>query len=274
MGVIDGDDGLLADEVGEWAKEKHSYLMRYLDISRAARKKFVGNGKAGAVYFDLFCGTGRSRIRDTNQWIDGGAVAAWKISNAGGVPFTNIFISDWDEDRLRACEARLQKLGAPVKAIHAKAVNSVRDMVQAANPYALHFAFVDPYNLEALDFQIIRALSSLKRIDLLIHVSAMDLQRNLGVNLTNDNSAFDAFAPGWREQVDLNGSQQEVRRRVVEYWREMVAGLGIWPSTNQRLITGEKHQPLYWLLLAARHELAHKFWETASNPEGQKSLFS
>lgn len=273
MGVIEGDDGLLADEVGAWAKEKHSYLVRYLDISRAARKKFVGDGKAGAVYFDLFCGTGRSRIRNTKEWIDGGAVAAWKISSEGGVPFTSIYISDLDEGKLRACEARLRKLGAPVHAIHGKAVDAVHGMLKTANPYALHFAFIDPYNLETLDFQIIDALSSLKRIDLLIHLSAMDLQRNLGVNLTNDNSAFDTFAPGWREQVDLNGSQQEIRRRVVEYWREKVAALGVWPSTHQKLITGEKSQPLYWLLLAARHELAHKFWETASNPEGQKSLF-
>ena len=67
--------------------------------------------------------------------------------------------------------------------------------------------------------------------------------------------------------------QPEVRRRVVEYWREQVANLGVWPSIDQRLITGEKNQPLYWLLIAARHELAHKFWETAANIEGQGKLF-
>jgi hypothetical protein len=39
--LIDGDDGLPADEVGIWAKEKHSYLRRYLDISRATRKKWA-----------------------------------------------------------------------------------------------------------------------------------------------------------------------------------------------------------------------------------------
>ena len=36
-----------------------------------------------------------------------------------------------------------------------------------------------------------------------------------------------------------------------------------------RLLKGGKNQPLYWLLLAAKHELAHKFWATASNVEGQ-----
>lgn len=273
MGLITGDDGLPADEVGVWAKEKHTYLKRYLDISRAARKKYIGDRKGGAIYFDLFCGTGRSRIRGTEEWIDGGVVAAWKTSREGGVPFSDIYISDLDEERLNACADRLHKLGAPVHPLHASAADAAEKMVSAVSGYALHFAFVDPYNLEALDFSVIEVLSRLKRIDLLIHLSAMDLQRNLSINLAAEESAFDAFAPGWRGRVSLSGTQAEIRRRVIEYWRELVANLGVWPSTDQRLITGEKNQPLYWLLLAARHELAHKFWETAANVEGQGKLF-
>lgn len=80
MGLIVGDDGLPADEVGIWAKDKHKYLTRYLDISRATRRKYIGERKGGAVYFDLFCGTGRSKVRDTGEWIDGGVVAAWRTS--------------------------------------------------------------------------------------------------------------------------------------------------------------------------------------------------
>ena len=273
MGLINGDDGLIADEVGFWTKEKHSYLKRYLDISRATRKKFIGDRKGGAVYFDVFCGTGRSQIRGSGEWIDGGAVAAWKTSLEGGAPFSDIYISDLDHARLDACSTRLRKLGAPVHPIHASAADAAETMVSAVSGYALHFAFVDPYNLEALDFRVIQAMSRLKRIDLVIHLSAMDLQRNLAINLATDDSAFDAFAPDWRDNVNTTGSQLEVRRRVVEYWRELVAKLGVWPSIDQRLITGKKRQPLYWLLLAARHDLAHKFWETAANVEGQGKLF-
>jgi three-Cys-motif partner protein len=273
VGLIDGDDGLIADEVGLWAKEKHGYLKRYLDISRATRSKFIGERKGGAVYFDVFCGTGRSRIRGTEEWIDGGVVAAWKTSLEGGAPFSDVFISDLDEARLNACASRLSRLGAPVHPIHASAADAADRMVAAVSGYGLHFAFVDPYNLETLDFRVIQTLSRLNRIDLLIHLSAMDLQRNLVINLAADNSAFDAFAPGWRDKVDTTGSQLEVRRRMVEYWRGLVAKLGVWPSTNQRLVTGERKQPLYWLLLAAKHDLAHKFWETAANVEGQGTLF-
>ena len=67
--LIDGDDGLPAEEVGVWAKEKHDYLCRYIDISRSTRAKYLGPGKAGATYIDLFCGPGRCKVRDSGEWI-------------------------------------------------------------------------------------------------------------------------------------------------------------------------------------------------------------
>ena len=51
------------------------------------------------------------------------------------------------------------------------------------------------------------------------------------------------------------------------------AKLGVWPSIEMKLITGEKNQRLYWLLLAAKHDLAHSFWEVAANAQGQGKLF-
>lgn len=269
--LIDGDDGLPAEEVGVWAKEKHDYLCRYIDISRGARVKYLGSGpgKAGATFIDLFCGPGRCKVRDTGEWIDGGVVAAWKKSQEGGAPFTQIFIGDLDTQRLEAAATRLRQLGAPVVEIDGAAVSAVQQVIARLNAHGLHFAFLDPFNLEALDFSIINALSKLKRIDMLVHVNQMDLQRNLVSNATAEESAFDTFAPGWRNKVNIVRGQQEIRQSVFQYWRDQVASLGVWPSADMKLITGSKNQPLYWLLLAAKHDLAHKFWATASNVEGQ-----
>lgn len=275
------DDGLIAEIVGLWAKDKHEHLCRYIDISRAARKRFVHSYRsktplgttAGAAYIDLFCGSGRALIRGTHEWIDGGAVAAWKMSVKGLAPFSEIFISDTDEEKLKACESRLQALGTTVRAFVLPAVEAAQVAAQQLNPYGLHFAFIDPFGLEGLDFRIIDSLSALKRIDLLIHLSAMDLQRNLKFNLDGEQSAFDKFAPGWRDMVDTEGTQSAVRQRVVEFWRQKITSLQMWPSTEHKLITGQQGQPLYWLLLAAKHPLAHSLWETASNPQGQDKLF-
>ncbi len=270
--LIDGDDDLPADEVGVWAKEKHDYLCRYIDISRSARAKYLGPGKAGATYIDLFCGPGRCRVRDTGEWIDGSVIAAWKKSQEGGAPFTQVFIGDLDTQRRGAAAARLRQLGAPVVEIDGAAVSAVQQVIAQLNSYGLHFAFLDPFNLEALDFGIIEFLSKLKRIDMLVHVNQMDLQRNLVSNATSEESAFDTFAPGWRNKVNVMRGQQEIRQSVFQYWRDQVASLGVWPSADMKLITGSKNQPLYWLLLASKHDLAHKFWATASNVEGQGKL--
>lgn len=270
--LIDGDDNLPAEEVGAWAKEKHNYLCRYLDISRAARAKFIGNGKAGATYIDLFCGPGRCRVRDTGEWIDGGVVAAWKKSREGGAPFSQIYIGDLDIQRREAASSRLRALGAPVVELRGAALHSVHEVVTRLNPFGLHFAFLDPFDLASLNFEIIVALSRLKHVDILVHISQMDLQRNAVTYAKAEESALDSFAPGWREKVAVGQSQRALRDQLFKYWRDKVAGLGVWPSTEMKLLTGGSNQPLYWLLLAAKHPLPHKFWAAASNVEGQGKL--
>lgn len=271
--LIDKSDGLPASEVGEWTKEKHEFLRRYLDMSRTTRKKFLDGRSRSATFIDLFCGPGRSRIKETGEWIDGSAITAWKKSQSGGAPFSEIYIADIDDANRIATEKRLKRLGAPVRPVIGSAVQAVTQVTKSVNPYGLHFAFVDPFSLGSLDFRIIQSLSSLTRIDMLILLSKMDLQRNLWQNLNSEESAFDLFAPGWRTSVDRNRSQQEMRRLVVEYWRDLVANLGIWPSTDMTLISGKGNQPLYWLLLAAKHDLAHKFWSLAVDTDPQTDMF-
>ena len=196
------------------------------------------------------------------------------MSCKGGAPFTQVYIGDSDDARRRAAAVRLQKLGAPVIELEGAAVDSAQRALRSVNRYGLHLAFLDPYSLATLDFSIIKTLAALKRIDMMVHVSRMDLQRNLVTNALAEQSAFDVFAPGWRDRVSLLQNQQALRQQVFEYWRDLVAGLGVWPSEDVRLITGGSNQPLYWLLLAAKHELAHEFWKSASNVEGQGDLFS
>jgi three-Cys-motif partner protein len=270
--LIDGDDGLPTEEVGIWAKEKHDRLRRYLDISRGTRKKWLGPGKAGTTFIDLFCGPGRARVKETGEWIEGSAVAAWNISQKGGAPFSDIYVADINNDRRAATVERLTRLRAPVRELAGSAVDAAAELARTINPYGLHFAFIDPFSLGALDFKIIQSFSTLKRMDMLIHISKMDHQRNLDINLQSDESALDRFVPGWRERIDGNHSQQEIRRQIVEYWQELVRGTGKRPSTDWNLIKGSRGQHLYWLLLVAEHDLAHKFWNVATD-DGQGSLF-
>lgn len=239
--LIDPEDGLPADKVHQWTKKKHQYLERYVDISRAARGKYLGPGKSGATFIDLFCGVGRARIVETREWIDGSAVVAWKTSVRGSAPFSEVYVSDIDDERRTTCAERLKKLGAPVRELPGNAVDAAQAFARSVNPYGLHCAFIDPYSLGALDFGIIQALSQLRRIDMMIHVSAMDLQRNLDANIGGDDEAFDRFAPGWRERVDLRQAQEATRASVVDHWRTLVSANNVQASTRMELITGSRN---------------------------------
>lgn len=270
--LIDGDDGLPVEEVGPWAKDKITSLCRYISISRGVRGKWIGPGKAGATYIDLFCGPGRAKIRRTGEFIEGSCVAAWNESVRAKTPFTSVYIADADSERLALAKERLDRLGAPVEAFLGDAATTAKTIRAKLDQYGLHFAFIDPYNLGAFDFSVVDTLSKRKRIDMLVHISKMDLQRNTWLNVQAQESAFDRFVPGWRSVVDLNQPFTAIRRAVFDLWKTKVAALGMAASTDMQLITGGRGQHLYWLTLAARHELALAFWKTATD-SGQGELF-
>ena len=172
------DDGLPLDEVGSWAKEKHERLRKYVDISRAVRRKFL-NRSGCATYIDLFCGSGRCFLRDTTEKIDGSPLVAFKSARDGGEPFSEIHIADLEEQKVAVAAKRIADAGGTAATNVGKAEDIAPQNVSRLNPYGLHFAFLDPYNLDALPFSVIEAFGRLKHIDMLIHVSALDLQRNL-----------------------------------------------------------------------------------------------
>src|SRR5580704_8850185 len=105
-----GDDGLVVEKVGAWAKTKHKLLTDYVQASGGARSHY--NMRSGAAYIDVFCGPGRLLVRDTGEYIDGSPVAAYKQGLASPAPFASIEISDWDKELLGAADLRLRAQSA------------------------------------------------------------------------------------------------------------------------------------------------------------------
>jgi three-Cys-motif partner protein len=267
-----GDDGLPLDEVGPWAKEKHERLGKYVDICRAVRRKFVQRGNA-ATYIDLYCGSGRAKIRDTGEVIDGSPLVAFKAARDGGVPFSEFYVADADEQKCRATRERLSRVGGrPVVEI-GPAEQTVTRVAERLSPYGFHFAFLDPNNLEDLPFSVIERLSRFKYMDMLIHVSAQDLQRNLDNYAMAGGGPLDEFAPGWRNAVDLKQTKSATRADVIAYWAARIEALGLPRSKRAPLIRARtKNQRLYWLVLVGRHERAREFWDKVQDLSGQGEL--
>jgi three-Cys-motif partner protein len=257
-----GDDGLVVEKVGSWASRKLKLVTDYIQASGGARSKYPG---PGAAYIDVFCGPGRSLIRGTSQFIEGSPVAAFKKAQGSLAPFTSINISDGDPELLAAAEKRLIVLGAPVRAVAGPASLAMQKIVQSLDPTGLHLAFLDPHNLGTLSFDLFEQLARLKRIDVIAHVSLSDLQRNAGRYTSEAHGEFDQFAPGWRDKVGTDMNQEALRRGIIQYWSDAVTELGLPRARHCELITGDHGQRLYWLILLARHDLAHQLWEKISS---------
>ncbi len=264
-----GDDGLIVEKVGAWAKTKHRLLTDYIQASGGARSNY--NQRSGAAYIDVFCGPGRLLIRDTTDYIDGSPVAAFKQGQASLGAFSSIVISDMDAGLLDAAHMRLKTLKAPVVTTPGPAAVGMEQIVQRVHPDGLHFAFLDPHNLGALSFDLFKILRKLKKVDILVHVSIADLRRN--VDLYTDKQ-FDAFAPGWSDAIDhTNMSKTALRSAVLNYWYDQVAALGLTKAKHSEEIRGPGNQRLYWLSLFSGHKLAHKLWAAVSSAAKQSELF-
>lgn len=257
-----GDDGLIVEKVGSWASEKLKLVTDYVYASGGARKKFLGTG---AAYIDPFCGSGRSLIRGTTTFIDGSPVAAFKRALQSAGRFTSVNISDADQELLAAATKRLTALNAPARPVPGPASEALPKIMQSLDRNGLHLAFLDPYNLAALSFDLFKQLAKLENIDVIAHVSVSDLQRNAARYVDKDYDQFDKFAPDWRGKVNTDMNKEAFRAAILKYWSDKVTALGLPQAKHWELIRGDQGQRLYWLILLARHKLAHGLWAMVSS---------
>lgn len=271
--AIDPTDGLPASVVGPWAGEKHERLRKYIDAYRSARAKFLPpRGEGGAAYIELYSGAGRSQIEDTDEFVDGSPLVAFKAARVSRTGFSDLHFNDIDEGNIAALRQRISSLGGAAHYYSEPAEKAVDRIIYALNPTGLHFAFLDPYNLENLPFSIIERLAKLPRMDMLIHVSIFDLQRNLRRYLDQNGGTLDAFMPGWRNRVDVRRKDEDVRTDLLHYWLGLIRSLGTSPAEGIELVSATKGQRLYWLVFVSAHELGRRLWDDIRNIHVQGRL--
>src|SRR5712671_3942588 len=156
--------------VGAWVPaRKHKLIHDYLTASRHAWSKWPSR-----VFIDPFAGPGRIQVKGESLTREGGAVLAWRAL-AESAPFTRMIVGDLNPDRVAACEQRLEALGAMVTSFVGPAEETIDQMVASTPKGSLCMAYVDPYNLSLLSFSMLQKLAALKKVDLAINFSTMDL---------------------------------------------------------------------------------------------------
>lgn len=253
---------------GPWvAARKHYQLARHLHGTRAA---WASPKWKHRVFLDPFCSWGRMQVHGETGTRDGGAVVAWRESLAGGFPFTRMLVGDLEGAKARACAARLQALGAPADAFEGPASETLpRMLAQVPRGPTLCMAYLDPFNLEHLSFDLFERLAQL-RCDVLAHFSLMDLARNVDMELDPDRARFDAAAPGWRQQPwAATSAKASLIVPFFAYWQQQVQGLGFGVSRHHVLVPNAQGAALYRLVLFAKNSLPLRIWDdVARGPQG------
>lgn len=252
------DRGPEGKGVGRWVPEqKHVLLSAYLEGTRYAWKQWTNR-----VFIDPFCGPGRLQVEAEPFTRDGGALVAWRQANRGGAPFTKMLVGDLANDRVEACSDRLLALGAPTTKFSGEAVITVKKMIaEIPATKTLSFAYIDPYNLELLSFEIIEAIATLKSVDFAVHFSTMDLQRNVEFEFDPTRARFDGTAPDWRKKIDIRSRNKEGGANAFfEYWCSLVRDLGFKFSEQMPLVRNNRGAPIYRLVFFSRHSLPNRIW--------------
>lgn len=261
-------DGRPISDVGNWHARKHAILRSYVGICRSVRRKFDT-----CTYLDPFSGPGRARVRETGTIEDGSPLVALAETKRFGAPFTQMMLGDIEEDYVDAVVARVIEQGGNAIWFKGPATDTVPKMIANLNPRGFHLAFIDPFSLGLLHFDIIRQLAAVPHLDMLVHVSVMDLARNLDHNIRGDQDRFDVVAPGWRQRVPAGGSAASRRTAFMGYWVSSIKALGLRVPPAMEIITNAQKGQLYWLALLSHNELAEDFWKKISDAARQSDLF-
>jgi spore photoproduct lyase len=278
--VLKGSDGLPVRCVGLWAKDKYFYLGRYLDIFTTSMKN-IWRGEL--YYIDLFAGSGKCKVRETGEEIDGSALISLSVK----YPFKRYFLVELDPDAASALKKRVEK--SPIKnrvhIIQGDCNKKIDEIVTEIPGKSLSLAVVDPTGLH-IKFDTLQKLTKDRRIDLVItYPEGMDIKRNLSKYIKRPHSILDDYIgdKDWRllfpkNIKDINQmTSANIEKNLIDHYKKNLTKLSYKEikSGDEILIkSSQKRLPLYYLLFASKHPLGYKFWKEISKitPTGQIKL--
>ncbi|MCC6346692.1 MAG: three-Cys-motif partner protein TcmP [Nitrospirales bacterium] len=262
-------DGLITPEVGQWAEFKYRLVWNYAKMFSSSMKSRWD----ARVYIDLYAGSGRSRIENTNIIVPASPLLALNIADR----FDKYIFCDSDSAKISALKERVARDCPDINVCFVEAdVNSnIEEIISKLPPYrrdfrVLSFCFVDPYSTKNLKFQTIQKLSEGYMDFLVLVPSIMDANRNIDAYYIHEsNSAVDDFTgnPHWRDEWR---SQRDRWDNFGSYFADLfgrqMKALGYLYNglSDMELVRSiEKNLPLYHLAFFSRSKLGRKFWKEA-----------
>lgn len=261
------DDSLYIPTVGEWSKDKHHFLMRYIDAFTEAMKK--KNWK-GLHYIDLFAGAGLECLEESKKLEWGSPLIAAQSPN----PFDALHLCELSKRKYNALKIRIEKYAIPSQLLQGDANEKIQEIINEIPTETLSLAFLDPYGLH-LDYDTLSILSNIRADLIIFFPDHLDALRNWELNyFDNPNSNLDrclGTGADWRNL--LNEALPEKRAEVLRnLYEKQIGKLGYTEFDNERIYM--KGHPLYRLIFCSRHKIATKIWRGTSRkkPNGSSEL--
>ena len=258
------EDGYLMPDIREWSERKYRLIAVYNQLFSKGMKKYK------RVYIDLFAGAGAGRYKENGQIVKGSPLLALDV--------------EYKVDKYIFCEDDIKKADALEKRINEfyPAVNYklfqgdcnyiIDEILQeiSSTGYVLSFCFIDPYKLNSLKFNTIRALASKKRMDfLMLFHSSMEINIWRSVYLKVNYKVIEEFLglKEWRKDwIDAKLGDKEFVRFIATKFGEQMINInylknGLDEMVEIKMIEGNRS--LYHLAFYSKHKLGYKFWKEA-----------
>ncbi len=262
-------DGLYIPTVGEWSRDKHYFLTRYVDAFTTSMK-----GKwEGLHYIDLFAGAGIERLKSSGELAWGSPMIAAQASKL----FDQLHLCELDPKKCSALKKRVTPISPNAQIINEDANKAVHLIEQAIPSGTLTLTFLDPYGLH-LAFETLQILKqNQNHMDLIIFFpDYLDAVRNWAAYyLENPESNLDSFlgtGSNWRERLTAIPQERQAQELRQIYVEQLEAKLGYTEFDYERI--SMQGRPLYSLIFCSRNEFAVGLWRRIAEkkPDGQRTF--
>ncbi len=274
--LIAEEDNLIIPTVGNWAETKYDLIFNYNSLFSTGMKKLWRK----RVYIDLYSGSGKAKIRNTDKIVYTSPLLAMKVKD----PFDKYIFCDIDEKNIESLRARIKKEHSKADVVYVvgDCNEHIDKIIQEIPPYSkentvLSFCFIDPYSLK-LSFDTLKRLSDFRMDFLILLALCMDGKRNINLYIDENHDRIDKFLglSDWRKKWEEAEKKRTnlVKFLADEFTKQMVS-LGYKPEAIDNFIpirSDEKNLPLYYLAFFSKHERGYDFWKKVKNLSTEPEL--
>jgi len=258
--VVFGADKLRARDSGPWAREKLSYLRRYLEMFTTG----MSAKWPRLVFLDLMAGPGLCIDRTDKQEFSGSPLLALSTKK----PFHGAYFVESDPELRAALERRIAthpRRGIAEVLDGDSNTSRVIAKLRSVTEDSLSIAFIDLIGQE-ISFETIRALTQNRNLDLWFSFPEMDLRRNVPV-APDDPDEADRWTrffgtDQWRPIVTRARPGQAIIELRALY-RQQLKGLGYESELSRLPMKNSRGRGLYRPLFASRHARGLDFFGKA-----------